>query len=276
MIDKTLDSLCNQNYDMSSVKVIVVGVDKPNLVKEDQFVKMVSTGKGVSPSIARNIGIEKSSGDIICFTDADCLVSPDWLAKMTTPIKSGEAKVVGGSVRFDTSRYWTLVDNISWFHDFLESKSSGSRQMLPTLNMCLHRSVIDEVGLLNEGYSSAGGEDAEWSTRMRQNSIALHFLPDAYVWHCPSRTSFRDVWRHAMTYGSHSMLVNPNYRKYINPPFFISNRWLMLLFILPISLVASFRIYYRDKTLKQFWHTFPGVFLTKIAWCIGAANPVIS
>ncbi|TFG67246.1 MAG: glycosyltransferase [Anaerolineales bacterium] len=272
MIDRTLQSILDQNYDLECVEVLVVGLDSPNLVREDKRVHLISTGHQVSPAVARNIGLKMAKGNIICFTDADCLVSPDWLTQMTAPIFAGEAEVVGGSVRFSQENYWTLVDNLSWFHEFLDSKPAGDRKILPTLNICFYRDVFDKTGYMNENFPSAGGEDAEWTTRMRQNNLHLHFIPQAYVRHCPPRNSFKDVWRHAVKYGRHSVLVNPKFSHYIKPSVFISNRWLLLTFILPISFIACSRIYMRDRSLWHLLYTFPGVFITKIAWCIGAAN----
>ncbi|CAG0970165.1 partial heptose III glucuronosyltransferase, partial [Gammaproteobacteria bacterium] len=34
------------------------------------------------PSVARNLGIEQATGEIVAFTDDDCLPPPDWLSKM--------------------------------------------------------------------------------------------------------------------------------------------------------------------------------------------------
>ncbi len=48
------------------------------------------------PSVARNLGIERATGEIIAFTDDDCLPPPDWLSKMADgyrryPMVSGVA-----------------------------------------------------------------------------------------------------------------------------------------------------------------------------------------
>ena len=198
VIDRTLDAIRAQDFDMSTVQVLVVGLDEPGLVRQDGLVKLVATDGPASPAVARNTGIRQSESEIICLTDADCVPSVSWLSRITAPIVAEDATVVGGGVSFDTKGHWTLADNISWFHDYLRSSEPGERTILPTLNLCLQRGVVEQVGYLDERYPRAAGEDAEWTTRMRLAGHALRFRPDAWVVHAPpTRSGFKSVCRHS-------------------------------------------------------------------------------
>jgi GT2 family glycosyltransferase len=273
VIDRTLDAIRGQDFDLSSVQVLVVGLDEPGLVRRDRLVRLVETEGPASPAVARNIGIRQSKSEIICLTDADCVPSAEWLSRITHPIVNGNAKVVGGGVRFDVHGYWTLSDNISWFHDYLTTSGPGDRVILPTLNLCIQRDVIDRVGLLDESYPSAAGEDAEWTTRMRLAGERLRFCPEAWVTHAPpARAGLGPVWRHSYRYGRYSVKLNPT-PVYAGVGALVLRSWLLLLLLLPaVSLGATARIFLAQAALWRYAYAFPGIWLTKVAWILGAVR----
>ncbi len=272
MIDKTLTSLRQQVFDLSQVEVLVVGLDGPGLVQEDALVRLVSTGTPASPSVARNIGIRQAAGDLICFTDADCIAEPDWLAQFAMVFADDAVNVAGGGVTFVSDNYWTLCDNLSWFHEYLTTACPGTRGLLPTLNLCVRRKVIEVVGGLNEDYPKAAGEDAEWTTRMRQAGFQLHFNPQAVIHHHPSRASLADIWRHAQTYGRYSVKVNVAFADFLDAPFIFRSLWALLLTSPVLAFGGTARIFARNYAVWSYIHTAPGILLSKIAWLIGASQ----
>ena len=50
----------------------------PDIARE-YGAKLYFTGGGKGANYARNLGVKASSGDIIAFTDSDCVAHPDWL-----------------------------------------------------------------------------------------------------------------------------------------------------------------------------------------------------
>jgi glycosyltransferase involved in cell wall biosynthesis len=272
LIDKTIASLRQQNFDLSRVEILVVGLDGPGLVKEDNLVRMVSTNTPASPAVARNIGIQEAIGDIICFIDADCIADADWLARLNAVLLDKTIDIVGGGVTFTSDNYWTLCDNLGWFHEYLVSARPGVRDLLPTLNLCVRRRVVHVVGGLNETYPNAAGEDAEWTTRMRQAGFTLHFAPQAVVHHHPARASFLDIWRHAYTYGRYSVKVNHKLAGFLRTPFFFHHSWVLLLFAPLVIFAGTMRIFIRNPQNLRYAYAFPGILLGKLAWILGAAR----
>ncbi len=124
MIDRTLAALAVQDYDLSQVEILVVGRDEPGLVQDDALVRLIDTGHPRSAAANRNLGIAAARGEIICFTDADCLPAPDWLTRLSAALNSGSAQAVGGGILFDTSNYWILCDHISWFYQILGRRAA--------------------------------------------------------------------------------------------------------------------------------------------------------
>lgn len=270
-IDQTLAALRNQNFDMTQVEILVVGLDTPNLIKEDSLVKFIKTKKPTRPSIARNLGIKASRGKIICFTDADCLPSSNWL-KLIDAVFSNypEKKVMGGGIAFETDNYWTWCDNLSWFHEFLVTTDEGKRNFLPSLNLAVDRSVIETVGLFNESYLKAAAEDADWTLRMCQAGFELYFEPQASVIHCPNRSNLINIWQHAFTYGRYSTKIDPKYCSALKPPIFLQN-WFVLLVLTPLlASWGTWKIILTVKGYPTILQAVPGIYLSKLAWCLGA------
>lgn len=272
IIDRTLAALRTQDFDLSQVGVLVVGLDEPGLVQTDELVRLISTGVPATPAVARNIGIRQARGDLLCFTDADCIPARDWLASLTASFEDGSVHMVGGGMTFEAGNYWTLCDNLSWFHDYLVSTDEGVRVQLPSLNLCVRRGVIDKVGLFNEKYPTAAGEDAEWTTRMRQAGYTLHFVPGAVVHHRPSRVCFSAILRHAHIYGRHSVKVNPALADFLGVPVILKRWWAVLLLAPAMALAVTSKLYLADRTLWRYWYAAPGILATKVAWCMGAVR----
>jgi GT2 family glycosyltransferase len=269
-IHNTLAALRAQQFDMGQVEVLVVGLDDPGLVQADDPVRLLSTGEPVSPAIARNIGIKAAQGQIICFTDADCLPAPDWLKQLVQKLSEPQVQVVGGGVLFEAQNYWSWCDNLSWFHEFLASAPAGPRGFLPSLNLAVRRPVIEAVGLFDEGYPQAGGEDADWTLRMRIAGFPLHFEPAVVVTHVPNRTTFRKTWQHSFTYGCYSTKINPKYRAFLQPSIFLTF-WPLLALLTPLLAASTtWRAIRHGRLIKQAWLAGPGIYLGKVAWCLGA------
>jgi|GEM_PF-957108 len=276
IITQTIAALHKQNIDLSGVEVLIVGRDDTGQIQNDGLVRCIPGQKEMTPAQNRNLGIQQACSDIICFIDADCLPETDWLTKLTTPYADPEISVVGGGVRFVAENYWSLCDNLSWFAPYLASTSPGTRPILPTLNFSLRRSVVEKVGLIDESYPAPAGEDTEWTSRMRAHGYQLHFVPEAIVHHCHRRADFRALWQHGYLYGRHSTIANlemPTDRKpRWQERFFPRQSWAVLLLSPILALGATTGILTWKRTDPTMWRALFGIWLSKIAWCIGASQ----
>lgn len=271
-INQVLAALRGQEFDLSRVEVLVVGLDEPGLVEEDDLVRMVSSGSPASPAANRNRGIMEAQGEILCFTDADCSPRPNWLARLTASYDDDAVSIVGGGVVFHSDNYWTICDNLSWFYESLASAPAGERKHLASLNLSVRREVVAAVGLFDERYLFAAGEDTDWTVRMRQAGYRLHFEPTAVVEHRPQRADLNALWRHAYNFGQYSPRINPAYRDLLNVSWTVRRWWSILLLSPVLAIAATLRVFMTDRTLWRFWYTIPGIWLSKIAWCQGAAH----
>lgn len=271
IIDRVLTAVRSQEFDLSQVEVIVVGLDGPGLVKTDGLTRFISTNVPVPPSTARNVGAREAKGEIFCFLDADCIPRQNWLRVLIDRYNDPEVRIVGGGVSFPTSSYWNLADNIATFYAYLDTSPQGIRDQLPSLNLSFRREVWEAVGPFDERYPRPAGEDADWAIRARMAGYTLHFEPQAVVVHCPARSSFRDLWDHAVTFGQYSIKVDERYWGILGLPF-VFRYWQLLLLASPLmALWVTVRVF-RNRHLWRFLHTFPAIYVAKLGWCWGASR----
>lgn len=64
----------------------------------NNFTLHVFYQKHKGPAAARNLGIRKAKGDIICFLDDDSLPQKNWLYEITLPFYQGSADIVSGKI----------------------------------------------------------------------------------------------------------------------------------------------------------------------------------
>jgi GT2 family glycosyltransferase len=158
------------------------------------------------------------------------------------------------------------------FHEFLIERPAQVCRYLPTSNLLLDRSILEKTGYLDESFPGAAGEDIDWTIRMRLAGFSLYFEPRAQVLHRPARVGLSDILRHGWWSGRNMSRVRRRY-----PAEYPSHRLLtkpVLLFVLSpiIALVAACRVLGRSHRPLRDWLTLPAIFLTKLAWTMGAAR----
>lgn len=95
-LDDCLSSLEQQTVDFELIVVDGHSTDGTVEIAEDHGARVVYEDYGTRGG-ACNVGAEKSSGDIIAFTDADATFPTDWLEKVKEKFEETDADVVGGN-----------------------------------------------------------------------------------------------------------------------------------------------------------------------------------
>jgi hypothetical protein len=257
-----------RNLNLHFAEILVVGTDRPGLVQTNEHIRFLSTEETTSyASDKRNIGIQEAKGDLLLFLDDDCIPCPGWVDQHLQYHVAGH-QIVGGAVSFGKENYFQLSDNISAFHDLLPYTPAGFRDYLCAANLSVERSVIDIVGLLPGHRNRA--EDLEWTVRMRKTNFSLYFASDILVTHDPPRKSLKSVWDHWVMDAPDTLTVRLKYGELLNTPKFAKYQLMYSLGAPFVAVWATIRSFRHPQTIKQYWHTLPLVFLTKIAWCWGA------
>jgi len=86
-IKECLSSLTNQSLSRNKYEIIVVddgSTDRTCEIAKKYKVNVISQGNG-GPAVARNRGAREARGDILIFTDSDCIADKDFIEKMIKP-----------------------------------------------------------------------------------------------------------------------------------------------------------------------------------------------
>jgi len=70
------------------------------------FGKVINLNAEKGPSFARARGVDYAQGDIVCFIDADCKMSPLWFKVAKKNLKNKKIVAVGGPYKYDFVKWW--------------------------------------------------------------------------------------------------------------------------------------------------------------------------
>ncbi len=143
-------------------------------------VKVLHLPHRAFPGAARNVGIAQAQGEVLAFTDADCIVPPDWIERIVACQKDG-MRVVGGPIGNGTPDSLLGTAQLLLEFNSFQADRGGARsvEVLPTCNVAYHRSCFAEGGFDN----AIKGSDSVFSRRLAQQGVRLFLVPDIRILH---------------------------------------------------------------------------------------------
>ncbi len=152
------------------------------------------------PAAARNLAMKSAKGEIIVFTDDDCIPDPDWLERIDGFFqKHPDTDGCGGKIRrqndSSVSRY---IDRCGAMRHPI--RKDGTVAYLVTANAAYRRNVVDEVGGFSEDISWPGGEDPDLSFKVVEGGGQLAYCRDAVIRH-EHRDSLLGVYKMFFNHG---------------------------------------------------------------------------
>jgi glycosyltransferase involved in cell wall biosynthesis len=144
---------------------------------------------------ARNRGIVVSRGEVVCFTDADCVPTPVWIEKgVARLLATANCGIVGGriEVAFADPERPNAVEMFEHLASFRQREYVERWQFAATANLFTSRRVFAAVGGFDERLHSLG--DREWGARVARAGYGLVYADEAAVRH-PARRSLRALGR---------------------------------------------------------------------------------
>jgi glycosyltransferase involved in cell wall biosynthesis len=141
---------------------------------------------------ARNKAVAHAKGEIIAFTDADCLPAVDWLTNgVNSMIRSG-SDMVAGAIRLLFQRRTSLVELYDANFNLRQDVYAHRLDFGATANLFVRKSLFDFLGGFEETLRSGG--DKEFGNRAVQSGAGLIYESSAIVLH-PTRRSLGDLAR---------------------------------------------------------------------------------
>ena len=170
-IRECLTSLIKMDYPVERREILVVdngSTDRTaEIIKTFQVRYLWEERRGAAA--ARNKGIEASKGEILAFTDADCVVTTGWLRELARAFdEEGVGGVAGEVVAFPPK---TRAEWYAARVRHLSPQKYLSRSLLPFAafaNLAFRRDVFDRIGLLDATIPL--GESTDFCTRLLQGT----------------------------------------------------------------------------------------------------------
>ncbi len=144
--------------------------------------------QNVGPGASRNRAVHRSRGDILLFTDDDCVVDPGWAGALVDAVRAGEADGLGGVGGRVLARDRDLFSRYFEFQRILEPRphDAAHRNRIPylvTANCAVTRDAFMQAGGFDGRIPAAGGEDAALSMRIAKRGFHFEHCQEAIVHH---------------------------------------------------------------------------------------------
>jgi GT2 family glycosyltransferase len=214
-IAQTIECILKQCYRPAEILVVNDGsTDQTADVLSTFGSQIISINKpNGGPASARNCGVKRATGELIAFTDSDCVPDPNWLGRLVAAFTADTIAGVGGRIE---SAGNTMLGEYVDFAGFLnpQSDEQGEIPYLITANACFVRDVLLRAGGFSERFRKPGGEEPELCWRIRQLGYNFKFAVDALVLH-HHRQSVHSLLRTLLNYGEGTYVLGqavPEYR----------------------------------------------------------------
>jgi len=193
-IAECIESLLNLDYPREKLEIIIVdnnSKDRTKEIIEKYEVKYLFEARR-GQFYARNTGIENSKGELLAFTDSDCVVDKNWLKYLVRNFTHEEIGGVGGKVV--AYKPASIVEKYSAM--FVLNQENNINEKMPyiiTANAAYRRSVFEDVGLFDGAQFSGGDVDMGW--RVVWGGYKLVYEPNAIVYHKHRTSLFHSLFQ---------------------------------------------------------------------------------
>ena len=184
-LDRCLAALLAQEFDPSAYEVIVADDAASEATRrqvESWAARVEDTGPPVrylpvtatrGPAAARNVGWRAARGEVVAFTDDDCLPEPGWLGAGARALAPGVAGAMGRVV----------VPLPPLPTDYERNAAGLATAEFVTANCFYRRNALAAVGGFDERFEAAWREDSDLFLTLIERGERLVSAPDAVVVH---------------------------------------------------------------------------------------------
>jgi len=212
-LTRTLEALERQTYPSERFEIIVVdnGSEEGCPIMRSDHPRVTWLCEPERGSYrARNRAIRSASGEVIAFTDSDCIPQPDWIASGVRAVQAGgNVGLVAGRIEivFRDDQHVTiseLYDSLSWMpqHEAIATARFGA-----TANLFTTRRTLTDVGCFDDRLLSGG--DREWGNRVFRAGLRQVYSHETVVFH-PARHTLRQLIDRSLRVTVSSMVAGPD------------------------------------------------------------------
>ncbi len=210
-----LRSLQRQSYPQHCYQIIVID----NNSQEDiagivanfaNSIYVLETKRGAYA--ARNSGIAIAGGEIIAFTDADCIADTDWIGNgVAQLLRDPDCGLLAGKIKVFARRHRhpSMVELLEIASAFDQEHYLRQWHFSATANLFTRRQVLATVGIFDERLLSGG--DLQWGQRVYACGYRQIYAENVVVWH-PALYNFGQLYR------KHRRVITGLYAMQTAPP----------------------------------------------------------
>ncbi len=183
-MDPCLASLEHLNYPDYEVVVVNDGsTDGTRAIAERYGYCRLINQENKGLSVARNVGAEAATGEIVVYTDSDCVADPDWLTYLVGTMERGGLVACGGP-NFPPPENSLVPAAVAVSpggpcHVLIDDEIA---EHIAGCNMAFRRDVLLGLGGFDPIFRAAG-DDVDICWRLQDAGYAIGFSPAAMVWH---------------------------------------------------------------------------------------------
>jgi glycosyltransferase involved in cell wall biosynthesis len=210
-----IDSLLELNYPKAELELVVVNNASSDhtasILKEyGERIRILQESKR-GPAAARNRGIRGATGNVVAFTDADCIVDKDWLHYLVPLLREPAIGIVGGAILAkrpcnEIARFGEAI------HDHDLAINAYKPPAVITMNWASRSSVLREVNLFDESFIRC--EDVDLSYRILQAGYRFAFRAEAVVYH-QNEDTLSGLFHEGLLHGWYGVQALKKHREFV-------------------------------------------------------------
>lgn len=193
--EKNIERTLNAIYENSELPYEIIVADggstdeTVNIIKSKfPEVKVVNNEKKHAAG-GRNAGIKRAKGDVIAFTDGDCIVAEDWIENIRKAFENEDVDGIGGKVLNapPENRYEEYWGNLAWnlimnFGDeaYVVDKYTLNDAFV-TANCAYKRELLVKIKGFSNWFAN-NAEDIDLCWRAMKTGAKLMYIPDVVIY----------------------------------------------------------------------------------------------
>lgn len=189
-----LAALSEQTYPQECYEIIVINNNPSRPLQAFSQTPIIVLEEWKTGSYAaRNCGVRAAKGEVLAFTDADCLPSSEWIQLgVENLLERPEFSLVAGNIEITLSsrKRSTPFELYELSQAFNQRQYVRRDKYAATANLFARKEVFESVGLFSEELKSGG--DFEWGRRASAAGYSFLYRNDVKIYH-PARKSLKEI-----------------------------------------------------------------------------------